>query len=179
MHIYSTTQPSPQPPNISFTILNNDTTTSPVTRIEGHSSTSSIITGALISGVLLLLLAVGGVLFLVCVLRAKASRREGTDQSEEIHQEKKKNEAYICAGKEGQIVRPKQVHSAWGLILPYFLDQTPPSNSRRPRIVVVPSGVVVPSRSSSPLLPDLECYSRRPRIVAALQLEHTDHTHYC
>ena len=109
--IYSTTQ---QPPNISFTILNNDTTTS---RIEGHSSTSSIITGALISGVLLLLLAGCGVLFLVCVLRAKASRREGTDQSEEIHQEKKKNEAYICAGKEGQIVRPKQVHGVWGLIL--------------------------------------------------------------
>ena len=40
----------------------------------------------------------------------------------------------------------------------YFLDQMPPLNS-------------------SPMLPDLGCYSCRPQIVAALQLEHTDHTH--
>ena len=41
-----------------------------------------IISGAM---VLLLLLAVGGVLFLVCVLRAKASRRERREDGERVY----------------------------------------------------------------------------------------------
>ena len=51
--------------------------------------------------VLLLLLAVGGVLFLVCVLRAKASRRE--EDQPEI--DTKMNEAYgqVSGGRGGGV----------------------------------------------------------------------------
>ena len=77
--------------------VSTETTSTPqATQSSIPSSSSDTITVLVVSIVVLLLLAVGGVLFLVCVLRAKASRREGRKDGERNIQVigMKRNEAY-------------------------------------------------------------------------------------
>ena len=52
--------------------------------------------------VLLLLLAVDGVLFLVCVLRAKASRREGREDGERVYDTIQEREREVIATERNE-----------------------------------------------------------------------------
>ena len=81
---FSTSHQFTQPKEPSTEADSTDTTATPqaTQSLVPSSSSNSIIVLVVTLVVILLLLDVGGVLFLVCVLRAKASRREGREDGE-------------------------------------------------------------------------------------------------
>ena len=87
----STTSPTShqftQPKEPSTEAVSTETISTPRTTqsLVSSSSSDAIIALVVTLVVLLFLLDVGGVLFLVCVLRAKASRREGREDGERIY----------------------------------------------------------------------------------------------